>query len=151
VLQDRINYPIELQVEARGADLMEFGEKIDKGEIQIGAVWGIEYGWLHERFPKLEMMSHLSQHAGTQGWPVQIMVRNDYSRERITDLPVCRVARIRTRVADKHVKGFIPHWTMSGTNQGLSAPYTKPSGVGVLPSPQELAMDIGAVRAPPIH
>ncbi|MCA9141063.1 MAG: hypothetical protein KDB00_30040 [Planctomycetales bacterium] len=37
--------------------LNEYGKKLDEGEeFQAGAMWGIEYGWLATRHPKLEIL-----------------------------------------------------------------------------------------------
>src|SRR3954447_585566 len=35
-------------------ELLEFGDKLNRGEIDLGEVWGIEYGWLKAKYPKLE-------------------------------------------------------------------------------------------------
>lgn len=54
-------------------DLMEFGKALDSGKVQLGAVWGIEYGWLKQRYRRLDVLVLASP--GKQfAPPAQIMV-----------------------------------------------------------------------------
>src|SRR5690242_2070844 len=38
-------------------DLMAFGKRLDEGQMHLGVVWGIEYGWLRQSFPELKPLA----------------------------------------------------------------------------------------------
>jgi hypothetical protein len=82
-LSQQINVPIDFRlVEGKGpGDLIRFGEQISSGNVHLGVVWGVEYGWLKSAFNDLEPMVSASTAAGEGkrlGWPLRIMVRSGF-------------------------------------------------------------------------
>src|SRR5437868_4746475 len=37
--------------EANRSNLLEFGRKLNEGDVDFGVVWGIEFGWLRQQYP----------------------------------------------------------------------------------------------------
>ncbi len=92
----RIDVPINVDVHEGTSpkDLFEFGRKLNDGEYHVGAVWGVEYGWLREKYPKLRALVVVSY--GDKEMPnhTQIFVRKESapSKLRLSDLKGRRLA-----------------------------------------------------------
>jgi ABC-type phosphate/phosphonate transport system substrate-binding protein len=73
-------------------DLFKFGEKLNNGEYQIGAVWGIEYGWLRKKFPRLEVLAvvYIGEHDNV-GF-AKVFVREGSPFKKLADLKDKRLA-----------------------------------------------------------
>jgi ABC-type phosphate/phosphonate transport system substrate-binding protein len=55
-ISEKIRYPIEVELEAGGGDpedLRALGRKLNDGTYDLGAAWGLEYGWLLQDYPDL--------------------------------------------------------------------------------------------------
>ena len=88
-----IEYPLNFDI-AQGAtpeDLWNFGQQIEDGKIHVGIVWGVEYGWLRKRFPRMKPMV-VTRHA-TAHLKSQLMVHPD---SKATDLAGVRGQRLAT-------------------------------------------------------
>jgi hypothetical protein len=91
-----IDYPIDLDIEindaARAGEvsaLMEFGRKLDAGEIHLGVMWGIEFGWLQEKYPRLKPLAlcvYGSREDDKEGVSSQLMVAHGFDGDRLDDL-----------------------------------------------------------------
>src|SRR5262249_43090026 len=54
--------------------LLTFGKKLNDGTYHLGTLWGLEYGWLLDKYPDLRAMAVVSN--GNQApWRSQLMVR----------------------------------------------------------------------------
>jgi ABC-type phosphate/phosphonate transport system substrate-binding protein len=67
-------------------DLFEFGKKLNAGEYQLGAVWGLEYGWLREKYPKLKVLVLVSNGEKDPPNSTQLWVRKDGPFKKLADL-----------------------------------------------------------------
>jgi ABC-type phosphate/phosphonate transport system substrate-binding protein len=70
-----LDYPLYFDI-APGQtadDLFRLGQQIEDGKIHIAIVWGLEYGWLRERFPRFRPMA-VTRHE-TDSLRSQLMVR----------------------------------------------------------------------------
>jgi ABC-type phosphate/phosphonate transport system substrate-binding protein len=88
-----MQYPMQFDI-AEGAtaeDLWEFGQQIEDGEIHVGIIWGVEYGWLRKRFPRIKPMV-VTRHS-TSHLKSQLMVHPD---SEATDLAGVRGQRLAT-------------------------------------------------------
>ncbi len=58
LLSEQVRQRIECDVHegTTPEDLFKFGEKLSGGGYHLGAVWGIEYGWLRQKFPNLKVL-----------------------------------------------------------------------------------------------
>ncbi len=62
-------------------DLFEFGRSLDEGmdsagkPVHLGVVWGLEYGWLREKYPELKPLVICYQ--GSIGYGIHMMVREE--------------------------------------------------------------------------
>jgi len=59
----KLHYKIQLGL-TKGEteeDLRAFGKELDSGVCHVGAIWGLEYGWLQQEFPRLEPLIVLLQ------------------------------------------------------------------------------------------
>jgi ABC-type phosphate/phosphonate transport system substrate-binding protein len=78
-----LDYPLYFDI-AKGEtaeDLFRFGQQIEDGEVHVGIVWGLEYGWLQERFPRFKPMA-VTRHR-TDSLRSQLMVHPD---NEVTDI-----------------------------------------------------------------
>jgi len=87
-----LDYPLRYDVEhseavvASGPEaLMAFGKKLDSGEVHVGTMWGIEFGWLRQRYPELRPLA-LCLYGDKGGINSQMMVRNAFSGKKVDDL-----------------------------------------------------------------
>lgn len=62
-----VGYPTEIDIEPKDSEradeahaLLEFGRKLDTGEIHLGVMWGIEFGWLQQKYPRLKPLPFVS-------------------------------------------------------------------------------------------
>ena len=83
ILSRKIDYQCDFGLaNGEGADeLIQFGQELNDGRIHLGCIWGLEYGWLHQEYPQLEMMVTASQGVGSQmksSWPARLMCREDF-------------------------------------------------------------------------
>jgi ABC-type phosphate/phosphonate transport system substrate-binding protein len=92
---DQLNYPIVVDVHTdRGADsLLTLGEDLMTGKADIGAVWGIEYGWLRTRYPLIKPLV-VAQAAEMLQYSAELVVKKDAGFDDLADLPN------PTRIAD---------------------------------------------------
>ena len=114
LLSRQLAQPMEVGIE-NGKDLMAFGKDLDEGKTHIGVVWGLEYGWLRQRYPRLEIMAVTTQ-GGQVQIPAQLLVRKDFPGKTIADLKGKKLAtyerapmmilRFRNKVLKD--KGFDP-------------------------------------------
>lgn len=81
-------------------DLLAFGKQLDDGEVHLGVLWGIEYGWLKQRFPKLEPLVVAAVSINLPHFS-QLMVRKKDNRKTLEDVRGSTLARFRrVRLAD---------------------------------------------------
>jgi ABC-type phosphate/phosphonate transport system substrate-binding protein len=96
VLSARIDYPIHIDLE-RGTGpkaILAFGEKLNEGTYHLGGVWGLEYGWLREKYPGLQVLL-LASNGIQASWRSQLMVRLQDHVGRIEQLKGKRLARVK--------------------------------------------------------
>ncbi len=87
-----IEYPLDYDIEdslaadpAEPEALFAFAKKLDAGEVHLGAVWGVEYGWMRQRYPQLKAHS-IFVYGDQGGVNSQIMVAGRFSGKTIDDL-----------------------------------------------------------------
>jgi ABC-type phosphate/phosphonate transport system substrate-binding protein len=73
-------------------DLLEFGKKLNAGAYHIGVVWGLEYGWLHEKYPKLKILGVVSDGARDTNASARLWVRKGSPFNKLADLKDKRLA-----------------------------------------------------------
>lgn len=96
LLEQKLDYPIDFAIvtDGKDAELMKFGKKMSDGDVHIGIMWGIEYGWLVKDYPNLDLLVGTSTQGGEVGWPSQLMVRPEYEGKTIADLKGKKLAVI---------------------------------------------------------
>jgi ABC-type phosphate/phosphonate transport system substrate-binding protein len=90
----QIDQPIECGVHegSTADDLFEFGKKLNSGEYHVGVIWGLEYGWLREKFPKLKINVVVSSGDKESLERTQLFVRKDSPFNKLADLEGKRLA-----------------------------------------------------------
>jgi ABC-type phosphate/phosphonate transport system substrate-binding protein len=92
LISREIKYPISFNL-VRGEsadDLFELGKQIDEGAVHIAIVWGMEYGWLRQRYPRIEPMAVTRHH--TESLRSQLMVHPDCALVGFEDLEGAKLA-----------------------------------------------------------
>jgi ABC-type phosphate/phosphonate transport system substrate-binding protein len=95
LISREINYPINFEI-AKGEtakELFEFGQAMDRGDFHLSIVWGLEYGWLRDRFPRLKPMA-VTRHQ-TDSLRSQLMVHPDRDADDLAALKNSRLATYR--------------------------------------------------------
>lgn len=98
-----LDYPIEFDLHhgSTPEDLFEFGESLSKGTHHIGIVWGLEYGWLREKYPDLVpiVVCLVSKDLFNRS---QLMVRKQPNRARLQNIRGGTLGRFeRTTLMDE--------------------------------------------------
>lgn len=85
LLSSRLNYPIELSIvtDKKDANLNTFSRKLAEGDVHIGVMWGIEFGWVNHLYPNLEILAATTREKGQVGWPSQLMVSRTFPGQNI--------------------------------------------------------------------
>jgi ABC-type phosphate/phosphonate transport system substrate-binding protein len=73
-------------------DLFAFGKKLDSGEYHLGAVWGIEYAWLREKYPNLKANSIFVSGSKENVTRTLVLVNKDSRFKTVADLKGKRLA-----------------------------------------------------------
>jgi ABC-type phosphate/phosphonate transport system substrate-binding protein len=97
LVSDRIGYPIarlDLPKGASREDLLAFGKKLDEGTYDVAAVWGLEYGWLRQKYPNLKVMAVVSNGDNAPA-RFQLMVRRHDLVPGLEKLKGKRLARFK--------------------------------------------------------
>jgi ABC-type phosphate/phosphonate transport system substrate-binding protein len=95
LISREIDYPISFKI-AHGEsakDLFQFGEQMDSGKVHLAIIWGLEYGWLRERFPRLRPMA-VTRHQ-TESLQSQLMVHPENAANELADLRGAKLATYR--------------------------------------------------------
>ncbi len=71
-----VDYPVESGIEkGTGPEgVLAFGKKLDDGVVHVGTVWGLEYGWIRQKYPKIKPMA-IAANGNRAPWRSQLMVR----------------------------------------------------------------------------
>lgn len=94
----RVRVPFEHDIYkgTTSEDLFEFGKKLEDGTYHFGVVWGLEYGWLAERYKKLKI--NCVAHAAELEYPARtlLLVRRGMENSSLADLKGKRLAIYKT-------------------------------------------------------
>jgi ABC-type phosphate/phosphonate transport system substrate-binding protein len=89
-LGERVNWKIEHDIQSGRTfkDLLDFGAKLNdpKRDCHIGAMWGIEYGWLAQQYPKLKVLAVAAQGDNIVQSRTQVLVRKGSGVKKLADL-----------------------------------------------------------------
>jgi len=96
LLSEQIDYPIEFDFRdgEQAEDLLAFGKDLHEGKVHIGVVWGIEYGWLQQRFDTLQPLVISSLGSGFHN-AARLMVRKNGDVPKLDDLRGRTLVRVR--------------------------------------------------------
>jgi ABC-type phosphate/phosphonate transport system substrate-binding protein len=95
LVSSKVNYPIEFDLDLKGTGpegILAFGKKVDDGTYHIGVVWGLEYGWLLQKYPQLSAMLVVDNGNGAP-WRSQLMVPTGKDVSRLEQLRGKKLAR----------------------------------------------------------
>jgi ABC-type phosphate/phosphonate transport system substrate-binding protein len=83
LLAQEVDHPIEhgLVKGASQSDLFQFGGDLDRGRYHLGTIWGLEYGWLREKYPRLEPLV-VCTYRGAAVYS-QLMVRKELAQKKM--------------------------------------------------------------------
>ncbi len=90
LLSRKVGYSIDFEFEDKQT-LMEFGKEVSDGNVSLGVIWGLEFGWLSQKYPKLKMLAVSSQ-GGKGEFPIQIIVPQKNNIRKFADLKGLRLA-----------------------------------------------------------
>jgi ABC-type phosphate/phosphonate transport system substrate-binding protein len=124
LLARRVRYPIEnfdIEPGDSAKDLLALGRKLQDGTYHLAIVWGIEFGWLRQRYPGLRAMA-LASSGNNAPWRSQLIARRKDRPRNLAALKGKRLARIRgaalmdqlfledmLRKAGQQPQGFFQH------------------------------------------
>jgi hypothetical protein len=93
VLARQTSIPIELSIHdcSTPASLMALGKDLNAGELHLGVMWGLEYGWLRDRHPDLAPLVVCGVPNDKDGMPIQLFVRKGFTGK-LADLKGKRLA-----------------------------------------------------------
>jgi ABC-type phosphate/phosphonate transport system substrate-binding protein len=83
-------------------DLLSFGKRLDSGDVHLGMVTGIEYGWLRKRYPKLRPLV-IANVGRTLSPYSEIRVRKNGDIGSIDALQGKTIARVRRMSLDSMI------------------------------------------------
>jgi ABC-type phosphate/phosphonate transport system substrate-binding protein len=86
----RVRFDVDLVKGETAADLRTFGEQLNTGDVHLGAIWGLEYGWLRRTNPHLRPLVVCTQTKGR--YTSQFMVHGDSNLRGLADLRGKRLA-----------------------------------------------------------
>jgi ABC-type phosphate/phosphonate transport system substrate-binding protein len=92
----RIGYPIDLELDkGKGREgLKALGKKLDEGTYHLAGVWGLDYGWLLQQYPNLQVMAVVAN-GERAPWRSQLMVRRQDLVTNLGKLKGKRLARVK--------------------------------------------------------
>jgi ABC-type phosphate/phosphonate transport system substrate-binding protein len=76
-------------------DLLDFGKKLNGGEYHFAAVWGLEYGWLREKYPLLRVLTVVYGNETKSTSRTMLMVPRGGAAKKLADLKGKRLAVYR--------------------------------------------------------
>jgi ABC-type phosphate/phosphonate transport system substrate-binding protein len=90
-----LRYPLHFDIAdgETAEDLWKFGQQIEEGEIHVGIIWGVEYGWLRRRFPRIKPMV-VTRHSATH-LKSQLMVHPNSKATKLAEVKGQRLATYR--------------------------------------------------------
>jgi ABC-type phosphate/phosphonate transport system substrate-binding protein len=76
--------------------LNRFGGQLDRGDFHLGIVWGVEYGWLLKKYPKLKPLAVVSVGGTNVPTRSQLMVRRADQKGGLKALKGKKLARFQS-------------------------------------------------------
>ena len=94
LLGDKVGVPIVMEIEKNGRseELFAMGAKFKARTIHAGIAWGVEFGWLAQKFPELEPLAVVTN-GERNPWFSQIMVSASNTSTSLAQLKGKRLAR----------------------------------------------------------
>lgn len=86
--RDMVGFPIEFDIfDDQGPDgLKALGAQVADGTVHIGVLWGIEYGWIRQRYPNLQPLA-IAAGSDVLRLSAQLVVRRDTGVRSVQELP----------------------------------------------------------------